>query len=104
MLKVAKLKKDEIYTFKLSTGEEVLAKYKDEKDGHYHIVKPFVLAMTQDEKGQASLGLAPFAATLNPTSNQEIPLNINMVVTFFEPPKEIVTGYLERTSGIQLMK
>jgi len=102
MLKVAKLKENEVYTFKLSSGEEILAKYKGEESGNYHLVKPMALAMTQDEKGQPSLGLAPFAATLDPSSNQEIPINTSIIVTYFEPPQEIVKGYLERTSGIAL--
>jgi len=102
MLKVAKLKENSVYTFKLSSGEEILAKYKGEEAGSYNLVKPMALAMTQTEDGKPSLGLAPFAATLDPSSNQEIPINTNAVITFFEPPKEIVDGYLERTSGIQI--
>ena len=103
MLKVAKLKANEVYTFKLSSGEEVLATYKGEEDGNYHLKKPMALAMTQDAEGNPSLGLTQFAATLDPSSNQEIPINTNAVITFFEPPAEIVKGYLERSSGIQLV-
>jgi hypothetical protein len=107
MLQTDKLSKDTVYTFKLATGEEMVAKFLRSEDGNYYVSHPLVLGMQQvqnPETGQVGqqIGFMPFAVTLNPDIIKEIPINISNIVTYFEPPKDISDGYLQQTSGIQL--
>jgi hypothetical protein len=102
MLK-SKMNKDEVYTFKLTTGEEMIAKYSKTEDEAIHVVKPLVLAIQPTEDGKQALGLAPYAATLDPTVSTPVPINTSTIVTYFEPPEEMAKAYLQQTSGIQLI-
>jgi len=103
MLKTNTRKKGEVYTIKLTTGEEMMAKYKDSDEDHFYVEKPLVLAIQPTEDGNQALGLAPYAATLDPKDSTVIPININTIVTYFEPPVEMARAYLQQTSGIQLV-
>lgn len=95
------LKSGDVYTFKLTTGEEVVARYVSNNDKYFMVEKPLALGVQQTEKGP-QLGFMPFAMTLNDTKKQEIPINIAVVITYFEPSKEVSDGYIQQTSGIQI--
>lgn len=106
MLQTNTLSKGTVIAIKMTTGEEVVAKYVKEEDGFMYVSHPLSLGMHQvpGENGQMmqQMGFMPFAFTLNPDVIKEIPINICNIVTYFEPTKDISDGYLQQTSGIQL--
>lgn len=51
-----------VKVFKMVNGEDILAKVKQENADHYIIDKPAVIVIQRTEKGEPSVGLAPYLA------------------------------------------
>lgn len=85
----------EIVTFKLTSGEEVIAKYIEENDTYVKVSKPRVLT-----SAGGGIGLAPYLFTVD--ADKDIKMYKPFVVMEVTQ-KDYATQYLSGTSGIQLV-
>jgi len=87
------IKKDTIYTFKLNSGEELVANVEEVHVDHYMIYKPVSIA-----PGQQGMQMIPSAFTMELDKN--VRLNISAVTMIFETNPDIVKSYKQATSNI----
>ena len=86
----------EVVTFKLSSGEELVAKLVDETTLHYKVAHPMVIGM-----GQKGPGLMPYLFTVHP--DKEVKLNKSAVVVTEATDKQFADQFIQTTTGIQLI-
>jgi len=86
---------DEVYTFKLGSGEELIAKVKSIDDGFIIIDEPVSIAPTPQ-----GMGLVPSMFTVD--TKKEIRLNTNSVSLSGPTEDAIKDRYLEATTGIKV--
>jgi hypothetical protein len=91
------IKKDQIYTFKLNSGEELVAKVVDIDSDHcgsyYMIDHPVSIAPAEN-----GVQMIPSAFTLNLGKTGR--LNTNSITMVFETNPEVESNYRTATSGI----
>lgn len=90
-----KIATDKVYTFKLNSGEELVAKVKLVSDGWVEIENPVIVA-----PGPQGLGLVPAMFTANPQENPQ--LNIDTVAIYAPTDDSVRNRYLEATTGIKI--
>jgi len=91
------LKPQDILTFKLKTGEEVIVKLLHESDMYYEVSNPLVIIMTKD----GNLGMQHFMMTANEDANVKI-IKDN-VVAYSSVDPELEKNYKKNTSKIELL-
>lgn len=84
-----------IYTFKLNSGEELVAKITDFDQDSIHIEHPVSIA-----PGPQGMGLVPSLFTANMSKN--IQLNTNSVSLVAETDEAVAAKYIEATTGIRV--
>lgn len=86
----------DIISFKLTSGEEMIARYQGEDETSYHVAKPINLVPTP----QGSLGMVPalFSADLN---TAKISLQKTAIALHSATRKEVADEYLKGTTGIK---
>jgi hypothetical protein len=84
-----------IYTFKLNSGEELVAKIVDAGRDTFSVEHPVSIA-----PGPQGMGLMPSMFTANPT--KLIQLNINSVALVAETDETVAAKYIEATTGITI--
>ena len=89
------LKVGEIISFKLNSGEELVARMDDQTPTQYTLFKPMVLIMQQQ-----GLGLAPFMFGVSPDAKFE--LQAHAVSCMAATETEIAKQYTASTSNIQV--
>jgi len=82
-------------TFKLTSGEEIVARLEEETDKSYTVKKPMVLIAQQQ-----GLGLAPFMFSVSPSG--KFVLQSNAVSCIAKTEEEIGKQYVSQTSGIAI--
>jgi len=88
--------KDEIYTFKLNSGEELIAKVVAVSDTHYTISEPVSIGPSP----QGGLGLVPSLFTYN--NRENVRLNTNSLALVAQTDDNVKTKYIEATTGLQV--
>jgi len=83
-------------SFKLSSGEEIVARLEAEDSKTYTVRKPMVLIANQQ-----GLGLAPFMFSVSPDG--KFVLQANSVSCVAKTEAEIGKQYTAQTSGIQMV-
>lgn len=86
----------DVVTLKLSSGEELIARYEEETATGVKISKPMVLSMTP--KGP---GLMPYLFTVSPENT--IVVMHNAVIVIADTDKDFANQYLQSTTGISLV-
>lgn len=89
------LKIDEVYTFKLNSSEEVVAKVKEVGNDWIGISEPVTVA-----PGQHGMGLIPTVFTANPKLSYR--LNISSIAIYAETDDSVRMKYLEATTGLKV--
>jgi hypothetical protein len=89
-------KAQDAVTLKLSSSEEIIARFVAEDDNTITVVKPMALMMAQQGPG-----LGPFLFTVNPDT--EIKLNKNNVLFIVKSDPEMSKQYIESTTGIAVV-
>jgi len=84
-----------IYTFKLSSGEEIIATVKDELSDGFLITKPLTLAM-----GPKGLQFAPFVMLAD--TDKAMKLSASLILCSGEAVPEFESQYESLTTGIAL--
>lgn len=90
------IKADEIYTFKLNSGEEIVAKVLDVSDNFVTIIEPVSIGPSPG----GGLGLVPSMFTYNNRGN--VRLNTNTVCLFAETDENVRSKYIEATTGLKV--
>ena len=88
------LKTDEIYTFKMNSGEEVVAKVLHSTDAAVTVSHPVSIGPGPG----GGLGLVPAMFTFNPDS--EVRLNTNSIAMIASTDEGVKTKYIQATTGI----
>jgi hypothetical protein len=83
----------DIASFKLTSGEEVVARVSNITDTAYVLSKPMVLIASQQ-----GLGLAPFMFSVNPDT--KFNMSVHSVACVAVTEKEIASQYLQQTTGL----
>lgn len=86
----------EIYTFKLNSGEELIAKVVDVQETHLVIIEPVSIGPNPN----GGLGLVPSMFTYN--SRENVRLNTNSLALVAETDDNVKTKYIEATTGLQV--
>ena len=89
------LKSGETVTIKLTTGEELIARFEEEQDGNVITSKPVVLA-----PGAQGIGMVPWIMSAEP---DKVKINKENILTYATTQKEIADKYIEMTSSITLV-
>jgi hypothetical protein len=95
MLIETAIKDGDIVSFKLSSGEEIVARLKSQDDKSYTLLKPMVLIMQQQ-----GMGLAPFMFSVSPDA--KFILQVNSISCVAKTEDEIAKQYTASTSNIQM--
>jgi hypothetical protein len=106
----------QITTFKMVTGEEVIAEVVESRSGShvltedsptfksavttYILKRPHTLQFQQLGRGQVGLALVPW--TLSNPDIRSLELPATAVLLTFAPSEEVEKQYLQQTSGISL--
>ena len=96
MLIEAPYKEGDTVSFKLSSGEEIVARLESENEKSYTLKKPMVLIAQQQ-----GLGLAPFMFSVSPDG--KFVLQANSVSCVAKTQEEIAKQYMSQTSGIAMV-
>ena len=103
MLVTSSYKKNDIIGIKLSTGEEVVARFdkfdSSTKDKTLNIVKPTVLTLNP-QNGQAML--IPGLMSLDAMSSEPVTVSQEQIVAIYKPAKGIADVYMQGSSGIAM--
>lgn len=86
----------DVVSLKLSSSEEIVARFVEETATGYKISKPTVITMTQQ-----GIGLMPYMFTVDP--DRDIVVNHSSVVVITATEKLFADQYLQGTTGIKLV-
>ena len=84
-----------VTTFKLNSGEELVAKITEVSDTHLALESPVSIA-----PGPHGMGLVPSMFTADPS--QTVTLNTNSISLCAETEDSVRMKYIEATTGIQV--
>lgn len=98
-----------VKSFKMVTGEEVVAEVVDTKFASlstdavvsYALRRPHILQFQQIGQGQLGLALVPW--TLSNPAIDRLDVPAAAVVLSFDPSAEVERQYLQQTSGISIL-
>ena len=90
------INKGGIYTFKLNSGEELIAKVVEITDLYLTISEPVSIGPSP----QGGLGLVPSLFTYNQREN--VRLNTTSLALVAETDDNVKTKYIEATTGLQV--
>ena len=85
----------EVITFKLTSGEELVAKLVEDGAAYYKLSRPMVIGM-----GQQGPGLMPYLFTVHP--DKDVKLNKSVVAMAEATDEQFAKQFLQSTTGIQL--
>ena len=85
----------EVVTFKLTSGEELVAKLVEDSPLHYKLSRPMVIGMSP--QGPA---LMPYLFTVNP--EKEIKVSKSVVCVAEATDKMFADQFIQQTTGIKL--
>jgi hypothetical protein len=86
----------EVVTFKLTSGEEIVAKLVEDGAAFYKLRRPMVIGM-----GQQGPGLMPYLFTVHP--DKEVKLNKGVVAMAEATDKQFADQFIQSTTGIKLV-
>lgn len=89
-----KLEKDGIYSFKLTSGEELVARVVEHDENLCRIENPITIALS-------SKGLQMIPSMMSSESQQIVELNTNSVVMTAQARTDIANHWIEATTGIK---
>ena len=89
-------KNGDTVSFKLSSGEEIVARLEEESGEYFSLKKPMVLIAQKE-----GLGLAPFMFSVSPDAKFNI--TVSSVSCVAKTAPEIAKQYTSQTSSIQMV-
>lgn len=97
MLVISNFKKNDVITIKLSTGEEIVARFDADTGSELKVVKPTVLTLNPAD-GKAML--IPWLMSVDTQSSDPIIIAKAQIVAASKPHKGISDGYMTSTTGL----
>jgi hypothetical protein len=85
----------EVITFKLTSGEEIVAKLVEDGPVYYKLSRPMVIGM-----GQQGPGLMPYLFTVHP--DKDVRLNKSVVAMAEATDKQFADQFIQSTTGIAI--
>lgn len=82
-------------SFKLTSGEEIVARLEEEGNGFYAVKKPMALVA-----GQNGIGLAPFMFSVS--EDAKLRLQANSVSCLAKTEQNLAVQYTSQTTGIAI--
>ena len=95
MLVEEQYKKGDVISIKLSSGEEMIARFEEENDRDVIVAKPYILIAAQN-----GMALAPYMFTVAPET--KIKLKINNVICIVKSAKDASDMYIKQSTGIAI--
>jgi hypothetical protein len=86
----------EVITFKLTSGEEIVAKLVEDGPVYYKLSRPMVIGM-----GQQGPGLMPYLFTVHP--DKDVRLNKSVVAMAEATDKQFADQFIQSTTGIKMV-
>lgn len=90
-----KISANQVYTFKLTSGEELIAKIVDLDDHWITVSNPVSVA-----PGPQGMGLVPAMFTAAPESTTRI--NISNITIYAQTDDTVTSRYIEATTGLRI--
>lgn len=90
------VKKGDVITLKLTTGEEVIATYQNDDTASIEVTKCACLVPNQQ-----GMGLAPWLMTAD-LDKQSVNINKSNVLVWLKTQEDLAKMYTQATTGIQL--
>ena len=85
----------DVVTVKLTSGEEVIARFEEETATGVKVTKPMMLSMSQQ-----GVGMMPYMFTVNPIT--PITLNHSAIAVVSTTDEDFAKQYMSGTTGIQM--
>lgn len=93
------IKENDVVAFKLTSGEEVVAKVLAITDAEFTISKPMAMTVVPGRDGSATVAFMPW--TLGMPDDAKIKFLRDKIIAYAKARKEAADGYLRNTSSIQ---
>ena len=93
-----KIQPNDVITFKLYSGEEMITRIQEEHADHYMVIKP--MCLIPSPSGQ--MALAPGVFSIDP--KDPVRLNKLSVAMQAKTVQDIANQYLQQTTGLTLAK
>ena len=97
MLVVSNFKKGDIVTVKLSTGEEIVARFESSSADELKVIKPTVLTLNP-QNGQAML--IAWLMSIDAHNSEPVSIKGNQIVATARTIKSLADSYTQSTTGI----
>ena len=97
MLVISNFKKGDTATIKLSTGEELVARFDADTGSELKVIKPTVLTLNPTD-GRAML--IPWLMSIDAHDSAPVVINKSQIVAVSKPIDTLANSYLESTTGI----
>ena len=97
MLVISNFKKGDIVTAKLSTGEEIVARFESSSADELKVVKPTVLTLNP-QNGQAML--IAWLMSIDAHNSEPVSIKGNQIVATARTIKSLADSYTQSTTGI----
>lgn len=95
MLIETELKANDVVSFKLSSGEEIISRFDSKDDTKYIVKNPMVIIA-----GPQGLGMTPFMFSVSPDSKYT--LSTNTIMCAMKTEGELAKQYIAQVSGLVL--
>ena len=92
------IKKGDIVTVKLSTGEELVARFEHQDTDKLKLVKPSVLTLNPQNGGAM---LIPWLMSIDVHDPEPVTVYAGQIVAMSRPQKGLADAYIQNTTGIQ---
>jgi hypothetical protein len=92
-------KPGDVVGFRLTTGDEIIARVAESTASHLTVTKPVVVQMAPVGQGQVGLAFAPFMVTVPEDARFRFALD-SMVAAPIRARADLTAKYTEMTSGI----
>lgn len=97
MLVISNFKKGDVITIKLSTGEELVARFDADTGSELRVVKPTVLTLNPQQQG---IMLIPWLMSIDAHSSDPVTIGKSQIVAVSKPHKPLADNYMQNTTGI----
>lgn len=90
---------NEVITFKLVSGEEMIGRLHEDNVDHMIVIKPLCLVPSPNGQG---LGLAPAVFSIDP--QEKVRVNKSAIAMQARTVQEIANQYIQQTTGLAIAK
>jgi len=86
-------KQGDAVSLKLTSGEEIVARFEEENESGIKVSKPMSLTATQE-----GIGLAPYVFTISPDT--DFVIRNSAIVCVAKTEEQMATQYIQNTTGL----